>query len=119
MASNSPSSNGTEPSIASSSRHSIALAAMGSAMGDSPPVVAVSIGSSPRAVSDPDPREDGPARTDLVYDRIAQVMSRATSGMNAASASTATIASVKRTARRAESNSTLPLSIAASTAVLE
>ena len=53
-----------------------ALAAMESAMGDAPRVVAASIGSSGHAASGPDPREDGPARTDLVYDRIAQEMSR-------------------------------------------
>jgi hypothetical protein len=53
-----------------------ALAAMERAMGDAPRVVAASIGSSARVPSGPDPREDGPARTDLVYDRLAQEISR-------------------------------------------
>jgi predicted AlkP superfamily phosphohydrolase/phosphomutase len=48
-----------------------ALAAMEAAMADTAPVVAASIGGSLEA------RHEGPARTDRVYDRIAQAMSRA------------------------------------------
>ena len=51
--------------------------------------------------------------------RIAQAILRVTSGMNPASASTASIASVKYPARRAASNSRLPFSIAASAFALE
>ena len=53
-----------------------ALTTMESVMSDPAPVVAASIGAEGRA-SGVDARAEVPARTDRVYDRIAQVMSRA------------------------------------------
>jgi len=52
-----------------------ALTAMESAMSDPAPVVAASMGAAGRAGIDA--RAEAPVRTDRVYDRIAQVMSRA------------------------------------------
>ncbi len=49
-----------------------ALTAMESAMNDSSPVVPAAIGGAAL-----EPRQEAPARTDRVYDRIAQAMSRA------------------------------------------
>ena len=49
-----------------------ALAAMESAMNDASPVVPAAVGGAAL-----DPRHETPARTDRVYDRIAQAMSRA------------------------------------------
>ena len=52
-----------------------ALAAMEGAMGDAPPVVTASMGGA--GVWGIEARHEAPSRTDRVYDRIAQAMSRA------------------------------------------